>query len=245
MSHPLRRVSTGSLSALARSQDHPPPTSSASGLDFLTSAMLDLSDEAATLSSHLTSMNKLHHELGVFNEAFAGYLYALRLNAFCVEWTEAPDEASFKRSAELTSQVSSSTTLPTAQPTHQDADSTVPGDLTYATVYSSGDTSHQANVRDEASPRRPASRGSSRGRGGGNSGIPRATTTASSRGRGGSVAGTGRSSTSSATVTPTGAAAPRPTTLAERKKRDAVIAGIIDTLPIEFRGGDPVSGFPT
>jgi DASH complex subunit DAM1 len=88
-SHPLRRVSTGSLSNLARSQDgHHPAQSSASGLDFLTSAMMDLSDEAATLASHLNHMNSLHESLGTFNEAFAGYLYALRMNAFCVEWTE-------------------------------------------------------------------------------------------------------------------------------------------------------------
>ena len=49
---------------------------------------MDLSDEAASLASNVQAMNRLHDSLGTFNEAFAGYLYALRMNAFCVEWTE-------------------------------------------------------------------------------------------------------------------------------------------------------------
>jgi DASH complex subunit DAM1 len=57
-------------------------------LEFLTGPMFDLSDEAAALASHVQAMNRLHDSLGTFNEAFAGYLYALRMNAFCVEWTE-------------------------------------------------------------------------------------------------------------------------------------------------------------
>jgi DASH complex subunit DAM1 len=88
-SHPLRRISTGSLSNLARSQEgHPSSSASPSGLDFLTGPLLDLSDEAASLASNVQAMNRLHESLGTFNEAFAGYLYALRMNAFCVEWTE-------------------------------------------------------------------------------------------------------------------------------------------------------------
>lgn len=88
-SHPLRRISTGSLSNLARSQEgHPTSHTSPSGLEFLTGPMFDLSDEAAALASHVQAMNRLHDSLGTFNEAFAGYLYALRMNAFCVEWTE-------------------------------------------------------------------------------------------------------------------------------------------------------------
>ena len=80
---PLRRVSQGSLSALARSGTYPPgPT----GLEFLEPAMDDLADEAATLHSNLEGLNALSDSLGKFNEAFASYLYAMRMNAFCVEW---------------------------------------------------------------------------------------------------------------------------------------------------------------
>lgn len=84
--HPLRRISTGSLTSLARSQDH--ATHSSSGLDFLQPALTDLADEAATLASNIQRMTRLHDALGTFNEAFAAYLYAMKMNAFCVEWAE-------------------------------------------------------------------------------------------------------------------------------------------------------------
>lgn len=82
---PLRRISQGSLSALARSGTYPPgPT----GLEFLEPAMEDLADEAATLHSNLEGLNKLGEALEGFNEAFAAHLYAMRMNAFCVAWHE-------------------------------------------------------------------------------------------------------------------------------------------------------------
>lgn len=84
--HPLRRISTGSLSSLARSTDR--STASPSGLDFLTPAITELADEVATLSSHVGKLNEMHDALGTFNEAFAAYLYALKMNAFCVEWPQ-------------------------------------------------------------------------------------------------------------------------------------------------------------
>ena len=82
--HPLRRISTGSLSSLARSQDR--QHASAAGLDFLQIPLTDLSDEATTLAANLGKLNELHDALGTFNESFAAYLYALKMNAFCVEW---------------------------------------------------------------------------------------------------------------------------------------------------------------
>lgn len=98
--HPLRRISTGSLTSLARSQDrHSAPSNS--GLDFLQPALTDLVDEAATLASNIQKMTRLHDALGTFNEAFAAYMYAMKMNAFCVEWPEAPDERSFARAASL------------------------------------------------------------------------------------------------------------------------------------------------
>jgi len=81
--HPLRRIS-GSLTSLARSQDR--THTSPSGLDFLQPALTELADEAATLVSNIQHLNELHDALGTFNESFAGWLYALKMNAFCVEW---------------------------------------------------------------------------------------------------------------------------------------------------------------
>ena len=84
--HPLRRISTGSLSSLHRSQDR--QHTSPSGLDFLSPALIDLSDEATTLAGNVEKLNELHDALGTFNESFAGWLYAMKMNAFCVEWPE-------------------------------------------------------------------------------------------------------------------------------------------------------------
>ena len=85
--HPLRRVSTGSLSSLARSQDR--SSSSPSGLDFLQPALVELADEAATLAANIGHLNEMHDALGTFNESFAAWMYALKMNAFCVEWPQA------------------------------------------------------------------------------------------------------------------------------------------------------------
>jgi DASH complex subunit DAM1 len=101
--HPLRRISTGSLSSLARSTDR--STFSPSGLDFLQPALTELADEAATLAHNVQQMNELHDALGTFNESFAAYLYALKMNAFCVEWPQAPDENSFARLPKLSGEL--------------------------------------------------------------------------------------------------------------------------------------------
>ena len=85
-SHPLRRLSTGSLSSLHRSQDR--HHTSPSGLDFLSPAFQALNDEAAMLEKNVQQLNELHDALGTFNESFAGWLYALKMNAFCVEWPQ-------------------------------------------------------------------------------------------------------------------------------------------------------------
>lgn len=82
---PLRRISHGSLSALARSSNQPP---GATGLEFLEPAMVELADEAATLHSNIERLNALSDALDTFNESFASYLYAMRMNAFCVEWNQ-------------------------------------------------------------------------------------------------------------------------------------------------------------
>lgn len=39
----------------------------------------------------------MHESLSRFSEGFAGFLYGLNMNAYCVEWPEAPGEVSFKR----------------------------------------------------------------------------------------------------------------------------------------------------
>lgn len=153
--HPLRRVSTGSLSSLARSQDR--NNSTASGLDFLEGALTDFADEAATLSTNMQRLGDLHDALDQFNEGFAAYLYALKMNAFCIEWPEAPDTNSWARLPELNSeggvirltiesepqetrreQPEQSRRLP-EEPSSPTPNAPNAADMTYATVYSAPD----------------------------------------------------------------------------------------------------------
>lgn len=82
---PLRRVSQGSLSALARSQA---PSSGSTGLEFLSPAMSELAEEMEMMVTNLDGLNEIADSLDSFNEAFASYLYVMKMNTLCVEWPE-------------------------------------------------------------------------------------------------------------------------------------------------------------
>lgn len=84
---PLRRISHGSLSNLARSQSQH-PSNDPTRLNFLIPAFADMADEMAGIHANLEHLNRLSYVLETFNESFASYLYALRMNAFCVEWEQ-------------------------------------------------------------------------------------------------------------------------------------------------------------
>lgn len=90
--HPLRRISTNSLTSLARSQQD---ATSPSQLSFLAPALQDLVDESASLVQNTRALNRVSEALGVFNEGFGAYLYALRMGAFCVDWREGPEGGSW------------------------------------------------------------------------------------------------------------------------------------------------------
>ncbi|KAK4684013.1 DASH complex subunit DAM1, partial [Tremellales sp. Uapishka_1] len=191
--HPLRRISTGSLSSLARSTDR--LTTSPSGLDHLQGALHDLVDEAATLGSHIEKMTVLHDALGTFNESFAAYLYALKMNAFCVEWPMAPDENSFRRVPDLNPPAPVQLKPPPTPPSSQSHSqpSSHAADLTYATAYSTS-TDDLPPPRPKPALKKPAQ--------------------------------TQNTAKKAAMM---------------KKKRELEIAGIIDTLPLEYRGSQPAN----
>ncbi|RSH93450.1 hypothetical protein EHS25_007806 [Saitozyma podzolica] len=147
--HPLRRISTGSLSTLARSQDR--AHTSPSGLDFLQPAITELADEAATLSTNIQRLNDLHDALGTFNEAFAGgwdrgSSFEEQL-AGSAHVDGAPTDLSFNRLVELQAAAAAAATLaspPVRAPSPSAAMGSSaphpvpnPADMTYATAYSS------------------------------------------------------------------------------------------------------------
>lgn len=220
-SHPLRRVSTGSLNSLARSTDRP---ASSAGLDVLAPALQDLADEVAALSTNTQRMSALHDALGQFNEGFAAYLYALKMNAFCVEWPQAPNDATLARVRELGGQLApdpeptptppSPRSQPQTQQHQQEEDEYGAADMTYATAYSPEPKSRSVPSRSRVPPPRAA--GARAGAGAGAGAAPPAKKKAPGPGL-----------------------AERKAAAAAKKRRDIQISKLIDSsLPLEYRGAN-------
>lgn len=125
-STPIRRISRGSLTAGSGRAHEPTP------LSFLQNEALPiLSEETNALQDNLEQMGEIEHALTTFNENFAMFLYGLKMNAFCVEWPEAPVEENLRRyEAQRVSGRRSQKAAPswTSPPTSGDT-----GDQTYVT----------------------------------------------------------------------------------------------------------------
>ncbi|GAA98515.1 uncharacterized protein L969DRAFT_18175 [Mixia osmundae IAM 14324] len=93
---PIRRISRGSLSALSASR------SGANGapLAHLESVFGELRDAMEDYSSHMASLCEINNGLDRFNQAFAGYLYGLKMNAYTTEYSEAPAKISYELAAQ-------------------------------------------------------------------------------------------------------------------------------------------------
>lgn len=59
--------------------------------------LADLSDGMATLDVNMQHLQNVHDSLTNFNEQFAGLLHSMKMNAWCVDFPEAPTAASFNR----------------------------------------------------------------------------------------------------------------------------------------------------
>ncbi|CUS10392.1 unnamed protein product [Tuber aestivum] len=164
---PLRRSSRGSLAGKTADDAFP--------LNALEPAFAELSDAVTTLEVNMADMQIMHDSLSRFSESFASFLYGLNMNAFCVDFTEAPIQESFKRAREHEATLGRSAGGGGSQyggwRTDYDAETTFL-------------TNDQSFVHEPAPPRAPtptktparrwASRGSTRGgRGGRGSGIAR------------------------------------------------------------------------
>ncbi|KAL8740545.1 MAG: hypothetical protein Q9184_008474 [Pyrenodesmia sp. 2 TL-2023] len=104
-SRPTTPLRPSSRTSLRESQIFTPGggTLSAFPLDSLEPAFAELSDSMADLEANFMHLQLMHESLSRFNENFASFLYGLNMNAFCVDFPEAPIAESFKptpRSAE-------------------------------------------------------------------------------------------------------------------------------------------------
>jgi DASH complex subunit DAM1 len=93
---PLRPSSRSSLRDSA-SRVRGPYTSTTSPLDLLENDFAELSDAMADLENNFLSLQVMHESLSRFSESFAGFLYGMNMNAFCVDFPETPVPESFKR----------------------------------------------------------------------------------------------------------------------------------------------------
>lgn len=71
--------------------------STATPLESLEPAFAELSDSMADLEANFMHLQLMHESLARFSESFAAFLYGLNMNAFCVDFPEAPLPESFKR----------------------------------------------------------------------------------------------------------------------------------------------------
>ncbi|KAL8658947.1 MAG: hypothetical protein Q9226_000685 [Calogaya cf. arnoldii] len=98
-SRPTTPLRPSSRTSLRESQTFTPggAASSAFPLDSLEPAFAEFSDSMADLEANLMHLQLMHESLSRFNENFASFLYGLNMNAFCVDFPEAPIPESFKR----------------------------------------------------------------------------------------------------------------------------------------------------
>lgn len=71
--------------------------SSIQPLDTLEPSFAELADSLSVLEQNLSHLQLMHESLSRFSENFAAFLYGLEINAFVVDWPEAPAPESFRR----------------------------------------------------------------------------------------------------------------------------------------------------
>ncbi|RAQ48072.1 DASH complex component Dam1 [Aspergillus flavus] len=71
----------------------------------------ELADSMADLEANFMHLQLMHESLTRFSESFASFLYGLNMNAFCVDFPEAPIAESFKRAKQAEAQKGINVTL--------------------------------------------------------------------------------------------------------------------------------------
>ncbi|KAL8745342.1 MAG: hypothetical protein Q9190_002503 [Brigantiaea leucoxantha] len=98
-SRPSTPLRPSSRTSLRETQSFTPggSTYSTFPLESYEPAFAELSDSMADLEANFMHLQLMHESLSRFNESFASFLYGLNMNAFCVDFPEAPIAESFKR----------------------------------------------------------------------------------------------------------------------------------------------------
>ncbi|KAF2272427.1 uncharacterized protein EI97DRAFT_470393 [Westerdykella ornata] len=180
---PLRPSSRASLrDSSAQRLRGPYAASTTTPLELLQDDFAELSDAMADLEANFMQLHVMHESLARFGESFAAFLYGLNMNAFCVDFPEAPIPESFTRPQNNPhlGPATSSTSQPHPHPPSKNQDPNVPDVeatfLTTDTSFVENPPSSRATSKfshqQSQTPQTPAPASKvARGRGGG---IPRA-----------------------------------------------------------------------
>ncbi|KAJ9638009.1 DASH complex subunit dam1 [Knufia peltigerae] len=95
VSRPTTPLRPSSRSSFRTSQNN--AISGVSPLDALEPQFAELGDSVADLEANFMHLQLMHESLSRFGESFASFLYGLNMNAFVVDFPEAPIPESIKR----------------------------------------------------------------------------------------------------------------------------------------------------
>ncbi|KAL4868564.1 DASH complex subunit Dam1-domain-containing protein [Aspergillus spectabilis] len=70
---------------------------SSAGFNALEPQFAELADSMADLEANFMHLQLMHESLTRFSESFASFIYGLNMNAFCVDFPDAPIAESFRR----------------------------------------------------------------------------------------------------------------------------------------------------
>ncbi|WFD24621.1 DASH complex subunit dam1 [Malassezia equina] len=170
-------------------------------------------------------MADIQQSLSTFNESFAAFLYGIKMNAFCVEWPEAPTDAHFQAWAARPAHPATRARTPSHSTRSNDA----AADDTYVTELDADEPRARAPADTGARTSRPSRRAPTRPAA---EPAPRAAPNAS--------LSSSRSQAPRAKAGSSSAPPARPRVPpAVLKRRTAFADDIIDTMPLEYRQGDP------
>ncbi|KAB8079421.1 DASH complex subunit Dam1-domain-containing protein [Aspergillus leporis] len=115
----------------------------------------ELADSMADLEANFIHLQLMHESLTRFSESFASFLYGLNMNAFCVDFPDAPIAESFRRAKQAEAQKEAE--VEQLRPTNE-------GEMTFMTTDTSFIENPLSMVSPKPAPRTSApSRGAARG----------------------------------------------------------------------------------
>ncbi|KAK6537949.1 DASH complex subunit dam1 [Orbilia ellipsospora] len=157
-------------------------------IESITPFFAELEDGLNILHDNLLQLQQIHENINKFNENFSAMIYGMEMNAFCVDFPEAPIPDSFRREEEAAREAERFAALQPAPRSEHDAETTFMTNDTFV---------EQPITPASKNPRTPVRRGQTAGRGRG---------TEASRGRGNTGRGGASSSSGTGRGRGTGAA---------------------------------------